>query len=167
MSVGHAGQIRVGEDAGLEKLEGESHRLRRGERVDAVLGGLLRDLEAEIEVGEGRHRVSELGEALHHVRSRRRVTEIAAPHFMGQLWQLSSRVRTFSWSRPLLLDLVGPEFLAAGAGVAPDEVLGVPLLVVQLHLLRRAEPGQDRHHARNRVLLADLDELRAPRCRAR
>ena len=70
---GMPGKSLVGQDARLEQLDGEGHGLRRGEGVDAVLGGLLGDAQAEVQVGERAHRVGELGEALHHVRAHPRV----------------------------------------------------------------------------------------------
>ena len=55
--------------------------------------------------------------------------------------------------------LLGPEALSADAGIAPYEVLGVPLLIVDHHLLRRPESRYDRHDPSNRILVSVLDEL--------
>jgi len=62
--------------------------------------------------------------------------EMVAPHFMGQLKQLISRVRAFSHCvGPLPGDLFGPEFLEPGTGVAPHKILGMPFFIMDLHLL--------------------------------
>ena len=154
---GHSGEVIVGQDAGFIQLESEGHDLRGCESVHSILGRTLCDPQTELQIRHGRHRVGELGEALHHVGgkpgdgNRRPAFQRAvvaadeprphAPHGVG----------------PLPLDLLGPETFSARSGVAPGKVLGVPLLIVDRHLLRRAEPGQDGHDPGDRVLLSVFD----------
>jgi len=133
--------------------------------------GLLGDSEAEIEVGHRSHRVGELGEALHHVGAESRVDGDGRATLHGTVVAAQEpRPHGLHGVRPPIGDFIGPEALSAVAGIPPTEVLGVPLLVIHDHLLRRSEPGQDRHHAGNRIpfplldvlqsFVADLHELR-------
>ncbi len=117
----------------------------------------MRDAQSEIEVRIGPHGIGELGKALHHVGWQARHGDGGAALHRAVKAADQSSASVFKSLGPLFFNLFIPEILAAFSRVAPHEVFGVPLLVVDFHLLRGTKTGENRHDTRDRVVFTVLD----------